>query len=329
MNTLFVLLDGAKDHKIPEFGGLEPLEKAEMPFYRSADATVGETTGRGYTHLFLNEFFTGHPPDVERAVLEGMGLGMDLSGGRTAFRLSPAYLEGDTVRWAYDTSSFYERLQETVRDCLHIVEEYDPQIEFFISGRAILTMDCEPVQGLPAPPVDAPKADIPGPLGEMVEEVAKRMGGITDYPWGCGRFTDQYPPFTCLDNLTAFSDSPTSLGICASLGYEIRMIRDFDDRFAPAREALEKGNVFLHLDEIDEYSHMRDPMKKVAILEKADRLMERYFSDAERIVYFIDHGTSSITGEHLPINTPFRANYATDIERGELVPVGSLLPRLL
>ena len=98
---------------------------------------------------------------------------------------------------------------------------------------------------------------------------------------------------------------------------------------ALAREALEKGNVFLHLDEIDEYSHMRDPEKKVAILERADRLMEKHFSDAERIVYFIDHGTSSITGEHLPISTPFRATYRTDIRRGELVSVGDLLPRLM
>ena len=329
MNTLLVLLDGAKDHPIPEFGGLEPLEKAEMPFIKSADGTVGETTGRGYTHLFLNEFFTGKPPMLERAVLEALGLGMDMGGGRTAFRLSPAYLDDETVRWAYDTSSFYKELQRTVSDCLHIVEEYDPRIEFFISGRAILTMDCDPVPGLPAPPVDAPRADIPGPLGELVEEVCRRMGGITDYPWGCGRFTEQYTPFPCLDNLTAFSDSPTSLGICASLGYDIRMIRDFDDRFVPAREALEKGNVFLHLDEIDEYSHMRDPEKKVAILERADRLMEKHFSDAERIVYFIDHGTSSVTGEHLPINTPFRATYATGIRRGELVSVGDLLPRLM
>ena len=57
MNTLFVLLDGAEDDPVPEFGGKKPLDVAKMPFMASKAPHRAYTTGRGYTHLFLNEFF--------------------------------------------------------------------------------------------------------------------------------------------------------------------------------------------------------------------------------------------------------------------------------
>ncbi len=328
MNTLFVLLDGAEDHPNPELGGKKPLEYANMPFIMSNMRTKGRTTGRGYTHLFLNEFFTGHPPKLERAVLEALGLGMDMED-RTAYRLSPARIGDGMVRWAYDSHLFCDELEKCIMDNLHLVEEYDPEITFFINGRAILTLRSDNVPKLPGPPVDAEYVKVPGELGLLVETVAESMGGITDYPWGCGRFADQYPRFECLDNLIALSDSPTSLGVCASLGYDTELIEDLDSRFPAAREALEHGNVFLHLDEVDEYSHMKDWRRKVEILEHIDRKMEEYFSDCDRIIYFIDHGTSSITGEHLPIEVPFWTNYETDVEDGELVPLNTLVPRLL
>ena len=328
MNTLFVLLDGAEDHPNPELGGKKPLEYANMPFIMSNMRTKGRTTGRGYTHLFLNEFFTGHPPKLERAVLEALGLGMDMEG-RTAYRLSPARIGDGMVRWAYDSPDFAKELEERIMDNLSIVEEYDPEITFFINGRAILTLRSDIVPKLPGPPVDAEYVPVPGALGELVEKVAEEMGGITDYPWGCGRFADQYPRFDCLDDLKAFSDSPTSLGVCASLGYGSEIVENLDERFVVAREALEHGNVFLHLDEIDEYSHMKDWHRKVEILEYMDSKMKEHFSDCDRIIYFIDHGTSSITGEHLPIEVPFWTNYDTDISEGEFVPLAELVPRLL
>lgn len=328
MNTLFVLLDGAEDHPNPELGGKKPLEYANMPFIMSNMRTKGRTTGRGYTHLFLNEFFTGHPPKLERAVLEALGLGMDMQD-RTAYRLSPARIGDGMVRWAYDSPDFCDELERCVMENLHLVDGYDPEITFFINGRAILTLRSDLVPKLPGPPVDAEYVPVPGDLGLLVETVAEQMGGITDYPWGCGRFADQYPRFECLDNLKAFSDSPTSLGVCKSLGYDSEIVEDLDERFPAAREALEHGNVFLHLDEIDEYSHMKDWRRKVEILEHVDRKMEEYFSDCDRIIYFIDHGTSSITGEHLPIEVPFWTNYETDVSDGELVPLATLVPRLL
>ena len=328
MNTLFVLLDGMEDDPHPLLGGKKPYELAKMPFMYGKAPHKHYTTGRGYTQLFLNEFFTGHPPKLPRAVLEAMGLGMNISG-RTAYRLSPAEIKGGMIHWSYHAHLFCDDLMRVMRGKLHILQEYKPEIKFFLNGRAILTMECDDVPDLPSPPVDAPFAEVPGLLGRFVMEVAEEMNGITNYPWGCGKLTMQYPPFECLGNMTAISDSPTALGVAASLGHEIRLIEKVDDRFPVAKKALEHGNVFLHIDEVDEYSHQKDPYKKIDILERTDRLMERYFRDTERVVYFVDHGTSCVTGEHIIMNVPFWTNIETDMSEGELISLDQVIPRLM
>lgn len=328
-NTLFVLLDGTEDDPNPELGGRKPLDVAEMPFIKSNMLTKGRTTGRGYTHLFLNELFTGHAPKLQRAVLEAMGFGMEVTPGRAAFRMSPAYIRGDMIDWAYDTDSFKDELEATMRKHLHILDHLNPQVRFFINSRAIITIDCDDIPELPGPPKSTPYVEVPGAMGELVRTVAEELGGLTDYPWGVGGSSEQYPHFESLDNLMAFSNSPTSLGICASLGYGFRVVDDLEERFAAASEALEHGNVFLHIDEIDEYSHMKKWKKKVEILEHVDKLMAKYFDKDDRIFYFIDHGTSSITGEHLPVTVPFWSNYRTDVAEDELVPLKDLVNRMV
>ncbi|MCL2149048.1 MAG: phosphoglycerate mutase [Methanomassiliicoccaceae archaeon] len=329
MNTLFVLLDGMEDHPHPLLGGKKPYEVAEMPFMYGKAPHMLRTTGRGYTQLFLNEFFTGHPPELPRAVLEAIGLGMDISGNRTAYRLSPAEIRDGMIRWSYHAHLFCDRLMSAMMGNLHILDAYDPEIKFFLNGRAVLTMECDDIPDLPAPPVDAPFKEVPGDLGRFVMKVAEEMGGITDYPWGCGRFTMQHPPYGCIGRMTAISDSPTALGVAASLGHGIHLIDDVEDRFPVAARALGEGSVFLHIDEVDEYSHQRDPYKKIDILERTDRLMERYFKDAERVVYFVDHGTSCVTGEHIIMDVPFWTNIETGVADGELVPLGQVVPLLM
>jgi 2,3-bisphosphoglycerate-independent phosphoglycerate mutase len=202
----------------------------------------------------------------------------------------------------------------------------DPEINFFLNGRAILTMMCDDIPDLPSPPVPAPYKEVPGALGELIMNVAKETGGLTLYPWGCGRFTEQKNIYPCVNNLMTISDSPTALGVSASLGQGYKLIRDLDDRFPIALKDLETQNVLLHMDEVDEYSHQKDPMKKVRILEHIDKLMEKYFSDTERIMYFVDHGTSSITGEHLPVKVPFWTSFDTPIKNNENVPLRSVIP---
>ncbi|MBP5394641.1 MAG: phosphoglycerate mutase [Candidatus Methanomethylophilaceae archaeon] len=327
-NTLLVLLDGTEDDPNPELGGKKPFDVAEMPFIKSNVKTRGRTTGKGYTHLFLNELFTGHPPKLQRAVLEAMGFGMEVTPGRAAFRLSPAYIRNGMIEWAYNTDEFRERLQAAVTKHLPMLDHLHPQFRFFISSRAIVTIDSDEIPELPGPPKNTPYVEVPGDMGKMVRAVAEELDGLTDYPWGVGTCAEQYPHFRELDNLTAFSDSPTSLGVCASLGYGYKVIDDLEERFAAAEEALKHGNVFLHIDEIDEYSHMKKWKKKVEILEETDRLMRKHFSNAERIFYFIDHGTSCVTGEHLPVTVPFWTTFDTDIGENEMVPLAQVIPRL-
>ncbi|MCL2143650.1 MAG: phosphoglycerate mutase [Methanomassiliicoccaceae archaeon] len=329
MHTLFVLLDGAEDHDIPAFNGKRPLDVAEMPFMASAAKNKAYTSGRDYTHLFLNEFLTGHPPELPRAVIEALGLNMNVSGNRTAYRLSPAYIRSGMVEWAYNMDELHESLTACVRRHLRVLDDLDPEIEFFLNGRAILTMNCDDVPDLPSPPVPAPYKEVPGVLGDIVNSVAKEMNGLTVYPWGCGRFTDQKKMYDCMGRLVTISDSPTALGISASLGQGYEMIKNIDDRFPAAVKALDDSNVLLHMDEVDEYSHQKDPQKKVRILEHIDVMMEKYFSDTERIVYFVDHGTSSITGEHLPVKVPFWTSFRTSVADGENVALKNVIPRIM
>lgn len=326
-NTLFVLLDGAEDDPHPSLDGRKPIDVAEMPYLESKVGHRYRTTGRGYTHLFLNEFFTGHPPEIPRAALEAMGLGMDLRDPeRTAYRLSPAEIRDGMIHWSYHGASYCERLIECVESHMDILEGMDPEIRFFIGGRAILTMRCDDVPDLPSPPVDAPYVDVPGRLGELIRAVMDDMDGITDYPWGCGKLGHQYPGYACLNNLTAISNSPTALGICSSLGYGIRLVDDLDDRFPVAVEALEHGDVFLHIDEVDEYSHQKDPFKKKRVLEHTDRMMERYFPDVENIVYFADHGTSCVTGEHIITDVPVWTDLDLGYSEGSTIPLPDVVP---
>lgn len=57
-------------------------------------------------------------------------------------------------------------------------------------------------------------------------------------------------------------------------------------------------------------------------------MVEEYFSDIENVVFFVDHGTSCVTGTHILMDVPFR----TDIEcfkEGEHVELDRLVPALM
>ena len=329
-NVLFVLLDGMEDDPNPELGGKKPYEVAKMPFIRKKAPHLGWTTGRGYTQLFLNEFWTGHPPDLSRASIEAYGLGMDMSKGRTAFRMSPAFIDGKTVHWAYGlTDEQADELTECVEENMYLLSDHNPQIKFFVHGRSVITMefDQEVPQG-PQAPVDGPYVQMPGALGELIMRVASECEGLTIYPWGVGDVGTIHPPFPGIGKMTAISDSPTALGIAATLGHKIHLVPDLDDRFPIAREALKTGNVFLHMDEVDEYSHEMDPHKKIRVLEHIDSLMEEYFSDTENIVFFVDHGTSCVTGTHILMDVPFRTTKPV-FEEGEHVELSRLVPTVM
>ncbi|MCH3977397.1 MAG: hypothetical protein LKE35_00170 [Candidatus Methanomethylophilus sp.] len=187
-NTLFVLLDGMEDDPCPELGGKKPYEAAEMPFIRKAAPNLAWTTGRGYTQLFLNEFWTGHAPDpsTSRAAIEACGLGLDMGHGRTAFRMSPAFIGDGTVKWAYGVDDRADDLMQSVKDNMYLLDDCAPEMKFFVHGRAVITLDYGDYVPEPGPqaPVDGPFVPIAGPMGELVMQVASENEGLTLYPWG-------------------------------------------------------------------------------------------------------------------------------------------------
>lgn len=328
-NTLFVLLDGLEDDPNPALGGKKPYEVAQMPFLKRKAPHQMWTTGRGYTQLFLNEFFTGHPPETPRAALEAQALGLDMSRDRMAYRLSPAFINGKTVHWAYGVDDQAADLGECIRSNLYLLDDHSPQIKFFVHGRSVITMDAAgdpPVTS--APPKDGPYVPIAGALGDLIMKVAEDMNGLTVYPWGCGRLGKIWPPFPCVHGFTAISDSPTALGVATTLGMKIHLVDKLDDRFPLARRALRDGPVFLHMDEVDEYSHEKDAPKKIAVLEHIDELMAEYFDDVTSIVYFADHGTSCVTGEHLVVDVPFWTSEPV-FEDKMHVPLPQIVPGIL
>ena len=324
MNTLFILLDGAEDHDIPQFGNKRPLDVAEMPFFRSVGRFKGKTSGRGYTHLFLNEFFSGVPPEAPRAAIEALGLGMNMEG-RTAYRLSPAWIRNGMVEWEYNLDDIKETIIRTTREHLDDLSDLDPDIEFFLSGRAILTLRLGEIPNTPSPPVPSPHTPITGRIGAFVDSIAKELNGLTSYPWGCGKLPEERKePF--IKNMTAISNSPTALGVSVMMGYKRIYLTDIEERFIAAKKELDDNDVFLHIDEVDEYSHQKDPAKKVRVLEFTDKMLQKYFTGNENIVFFVDHGTSSLTGEHILMDVPFRTSF--EIQEG-YVPLNELIPRIL
>lgn len=87
--------------------------------------------------------------------------------------------------------------------------------------------------------------------------------------------------------------------------------------------------MFLHVDEIDEYSHEKDPFKKKRVLEHTDEMMERYFSDIENIVFFVDHGTSCVTGEHILMDVPLCTSIDTGLTNGSKIPLNEVVRTIL
>jgi 2,3-bisphosphoglycerate-independent phosphoglycerate mutase len=328
MKTLFVLLDGAEDHPLPALGGKKPMDVAQMPYMEKMASHHYSTDGKTYTHRFLIELLTGGPPRTPRGALEALGLDMDLSPGRVAYRLSPALISNGSIEWAYCIDDRVSELMRIVQQNMNTINHLAPDINFFLKGRAVITLQSDEVLDFPSPPVPAPMAAVQGCLGELVRCVAEEMDGLTVMPWGGGRLEQEASVLTAVTPLTVVSNSPTALGISKALGQRSLRVEDLLERFPVAERELESSNVLLHVDETDEYSHQLRPDIKVQTLETTDRMLQEHFPDIERIVYLVDHGTSCITGEHLPVTVPVRSSF--DLNREDKhIPLSQLLQLLM
>ena len=57
--------------------------------------------------------------------------------------------------------------------------------------------------------------------------------------------------------------------------------------------------------------------------------MSEYFSDVDNIIYFVDHGTSCVTGEHILMNVPLWTTIDLNKPEDEILPLNTLVETLL
>lgn len=56
--------------------------------------------------------------------------------------------------------------------------------------------------------------------------------------------------------------------------------------------------------------------------------MAEHFPDADHIIYFADHGTSCVTGEHILTDVPVWTTFDIGGADGEVLELATLVPRI-
>lgn len=314
MRKLLILLDGAADERISIFNNRTPLEAAHKEFMDglAREGKVGTTDGKDYTHTFLLELLTGKPYDIPRGVIEAYGLELPIGEDRVAYRLTPAKVHDHNVEWYYNITCDEEMfLQRAIIKNRSKLAGMDPKILAYHGGKGVLTVKGDKIVDLPKPPGPAQlRGEDLGAFEEFARGVRDSTGGIALLPWGGGQgkvAVDVRREISSVPDLAVISKSPSALGVGNFLGMETRRVQGFKEGIKVAGQLLEKGDVFLHIEETDDVSHKRNPKNKLRLIEEIDRELNRYvknFCDAQ-VALLIDHGASSITGEHMRMKVPF------------------------
>jgi 2,3-bisphosphoglycerate-independent phosphoglycerate mutase len=313
MSSLVVLLDGAADEKIPELGDRTPLDALDKKFIDSvaSQGSFGCTEGKGYTHLFMLQLMSGGPLDVPRGVIEAMGYGVQLKEGEIAYRLSPARLEDHHISWEYQLVCEDDaKLRLIAKRHLQDIKALDPTLTFYCQGKGILTVRSERIERLPAPPSPADLENMRfGELDPFIQGMMSENGPFVVMPWGGGRLDRgvERRPKPIAEGMVFFSKSPSVNGVAALYGLEYHEVSNYREGFRQALPRLKDGNVFLHVEETDDISHKRAPKKKVEMLADIDRMLSASASKLKghTVSFIIDHGTSSLSGEHLAMRVPY------------------------
>ncbi|HOB38609.1 MAG TPA: hypothetical protein PLD09_00015 [Methanomassiliicoccaceae archaeon] len=313
MNTLIILLDGAADDKIPEFDGRTPLASFEKPFMDmvASNGIMGWTESRPYTHLYLLEFFTGKRLDTPRGLVEAVGLGVPVDPNQVAYRFSPAYFYESNVDWAYRvTPELSSSLQDAMVRNLDMLGDLNPRLYFYEDGRGVMTVDTEDVVPFPMPPTPPSSSKFPmHHFGDYIRKVASEMDGLSIIPWGGGSLAklNGHAAIPEVKNMVMISKSPSALGVGGLLHVRRDVVDNMWSGFQEAFRLLQSGDVFMHVEETDDISHRRAPDEKVGMLKEVDDLLMENLDRliGHRVAFIVDHGTSSITGQHLNMKVPF------------------------
>lgn len=325
MNTLIIMLDGAADEKIPAFDYKTPLESLAKPFMDSvaSNGLFGWTEGQKYTHLFLLGFFTGKVCDVPRGLIEANGMDVPLQETSMAYRFSPACFKNGKFEWAYRVSpDKYPALQNCMIDSLDLLSDLTPNLYFHgCDGRGVITVEDE-LYDFPMPPYPLPECPDYGPFRECIEAVADQLNGLTFLPWGGGsvKSSAHKSAFQKSKELTILSGSPSALGVGRLLGINSKRVDDFRVGMEQSLSMIQQSDVFLHVDETDDVSHRTDPQAKQTMLAEIDDFFSENidFLDGHRVALIIDHGTSSLNGQHMPMPVPFAVSKISAAMKSQL-----------
>lgn len=347
MRKLIILLDGAADERISIFNNRTPLEAARKEFMDGVarEGAIGTTDGKDYTHTFLLELLTGRPYQIPRGVIEAYGLELPIGEGRVAYRLTPAKVKNHHVEWYYGITCDEEMfLQRAIVKNRAKLASMDPKILVYNGGKGVLTVKGDSILDLPQPPGPARlSAEDLGPFEEFARGVRDSTGGIALLPWGGGLgkvAVDIRREITRVPDLMVISKSPSALGVGKFLGMETLRVAGFKEGIKAAAQNLESNDVFLHIEETDDISHKCNPKAKLRLIEEIDREIMRYegrFRHCQAAL-LIDHGASSVTGEHLRMRVPYAVRggrwkgsgeHGFHENGGEHRPLGTLLDTLL
>lgn len=346
LNNLIILLDGAADDDIPEFGGRTPLASFEKPFMDmvASNGCIGWTEGREYTHLYLLELLTGQPLNTPRGLVEAVGLGVPVDPHQVAYRFSPAYMYESKVDWAYRvTPELSSSLQDAMVRSLDMLGDLNPRLYFYEDGRGVMTVDTDEVVPFPMPP--APVSDPAFPMhhfDDYIRKVASEMDGLTVIPWGGGSLSKLggHKVIPEARNMVMISKSPSALGVGGLLNIRRDVVDNMWSGFQEAFRLLRSGDVFMHVEETDDISHRRAPDQKVSVLKEVDDLLVENLDRllGHRVSFIVDHGTSSLSGQHLRMNVPFAVSEVVEPSEPTVrfcentyrhVPLGELAKALL
>ncbi|OPX63415.1 MAG: 2,3-bisphosphoglycerate-independent phosphoglycerate mutase 2 [Methanomassiliicoccales archaeon PtaB.Bin215] len=347
MRKLIILLDGAADERISIFNNRTPLEAARKDFLDGVarEGKVGTTDGKDYTHTFLLELLTGKPYDIPRGVIEAYGLELPIGEGRVAYRMTPAKVHDHNVEWYYNITCDEEMfLQRAIIKNRSKLAGMDPKILAYHGGKGVLTVKGDEILNLPKPPGPAQiSSEDLGPFLDFAKGVRESTGGIALLPWGGGLgkvAVDVRREISKVPDLKVISKSPSALGVGKFLGMETHRVPGFKEGIKVAAQALDADDVFLHIEETDDISHKCNPKNKLKLIEDIDRELLRYekrFRECQ-VALLIDHGASSLTGEHLRMKVPYavrggrwtgKGSDGFHENGGENVPLGTLLDTIL
>jgi len=312
LSTLIILLDGAADDKIPELDGHTPLASIEKPFMDmvASHGDLGWTEGREYTHLYLLEFLSGRPLQTPRGLVEAIGLGVPVEAGQVAYRFSPMFLGEDSLDWAYRVDrEMNARLQDALVSNLDLLGDLNPRMYFYEDGRGVMTVDTDEVHNFPSPPAPvADRVDL-GAFDHFIRKTAEQLDGLTILPWGGGSWSLEGRQRAVPEarNLLMISKSPSALGVGGLLGLRREVVDNMWSGFQEAFRQLSSGDVFMHVEETDDISHRRAPDQKVSMIREVDDLLLENLDRllGHNVALVVDHGTSSLTGQHLRGAVPF------------------------